>query len=116
MEVSDYFRILRPETAEYFEGLWQRSPKAWTLGYTIAVHAGVGESYYDLPGKRLERSGVTMKSTRVKSAIVLSLTVDATGAIDCPVIFGRFRPVRMVSKRGAIPHQSAPCAVRQIGP
>jgi hypothetical protein len=52
MEVSDYFRILRPETAEYFEGLWQRSPKAWTLGYTIAMHAGVGESYYDLPGKK----------------------------------------------------------------
>jgi hypothetical protein len=52
MEVSDYFRILRPETAEYFEGLWQRSGKAWTLGYTIAVYAGMGESYYDLPGKK----------------------------------------------------------------
>jgi hypothetical protein len=51
MEVSDYFRILRPETGEYFKGLWQRSPKAWTLGYTIAVYAGVGDTYYDQPGK-----------------------------------------------------------------
>jgi hypothetical protein len=52
MEVSDYFRMLRPETEEYFKGLWQRSPKAWTLGYTIAVYAGVGETYYDEPEKK----------------------------------------------------------------
>jgi hypothetical protein len=39
--------MLRPETDELFEGLWQRSPKAWTLGYTIAVRAGVGEKYYE---------------------------------------------------------------------
>jgi hypothetical protein len=51
MEVSDYFRMLKPKTEEYFEGLWQRSPKAWTLGYTIAVYAGVGDTYYDEPGK-----------------------------------------------------------------
>jgi hypothetical protein len=51
MDVSNYFRMLRPETEEHFEGLWQRSPKAWTLGYTIAVYAGVGDSYYDRPGK-----------------------------------------------------------------
>jgi hypothetical protein len=50
MEASDYFRMLRPETEEYFKGLWQRSPKAWTLGYTIAVYAGVGDTYYDAQG------------------------------------------------------------------
>ena len=46
-DVSDYFRMLRPETEEYFKGLWQRSHKAWTLGYTIAMYAGVGDTYYD---------------------------------------------------------------------
>ncbi len=44
MDVSDYFRMLRPETGEYFTGLWQRSPKAWTLGYAIAVRAGVAHT------------------------------------------------------------------------
>ena len=43
MDVSDDFRMLRPETEEYFKGLWQRSHKAWTLGYAIAVQAGVGD-------------------------------------------------------------------------
>ena len=47
MDVSDYFAMLRPETGEYFKGLWQRSPKAWTLGYAIADQAGVGDKYYD---------------------------------------------------------------------
>ena len=51
MEISNYFGMLQPETSEYFEGLWQRSPKAWSLGYTIAVHAGVGDTYYDEPEK-----------------------------------------------------------------
>jgi hypothetical protein len=50
-DVSDYFRMLRPETAEYFKGLWQRSHKAWSLGYTIAMYAGVGDTYYDEPAK-----------------------------------------------------------------
>src|ERR1700738_3123858 len=58
-------------------------------------------------------------TTRVKSAIVLSLMVDGSASPDCR-IFGRFRPVRMVSKRGAMPHQSV-CGsggqiVRWIGP
>lgn len=39
--VSDYFELLNPSTARYFEGLWRRSPKAWTLGYAISVHAGL---------------------------------------------------------------------------
>jgi hypothetical protein len=47
MDVSDDFRMLRPETGEYFKGLWQRSPKAWTLGYAIAMAAGVGDKYYE---------------------------------------------------------------------
>jgi hypothetical protein len=47
MDVSNYFAMLRPETGEYFKGLWQRSPKAWTLGYAIADQAGVGDKYYD---------------------------------------------------------------------
>jgi hypothetical protein len=47
MDLSDDFRMLRPETGEYFRGLWQRSHKAWTLGYAIAVQAGVGDKYYE---------------------------------------------------------------------
>jgi hypothetical protein len=43
MEVSNYFRMLRPDTEKYFEGLWQRSAKAWTLGYAIEVRAGVAD-------------------------------------------------------------------------
>jgi hypothetical protein len=39
--VSDYFELLRPDTARYFRGLWRRSPKAWTLGYAISVRAGL---------------------------------------------------------------------------
>jgi hypothetical protein len=45
MEVSDYFRIVRPETEKHFEGLWQRSYKAWSLGYAIEMEAGVGSTY-----------------------------------------------------------------------
>ena len=43
MEVSDYFELLRPDTAKYFEGLWRRSSKAWSLGYAIEVEAGVAD-------------------------------------------------------------------------
>jgi hypothetical protein len=43
------------------------------------------------------------------------LMIDGSGSLDCR-IFGRLRPVRMVRKRGAMPHQSAPCAGRQIAP
>jgi hypothetical protein len=39
--VSVYFELLRPDTARYFKGLWRHTPKAWTLGYAIAVHAGL---------------------------------------------------------------------------
>jgi hypothetical protein len=46
-DVSDDFRMLRPETGEYFKGLWQRSHKAWTLGYAIAMEAGIGDKYYE---------------------------------------------------------------------
>jgi len=53
-------------------------------------------------------------TTRVKSAIVLSLMVDGSASPDCR-IFGRFRPVRMVRKWGAIPHQSARRSGRQAG-
>lgn len=49
-DVSDDFRMLRPETAEYFKGLWQRSHKAWTLGYAIAMEAGVADKYYQEDG------------------------------------------------------------------
>ena len=40
-DVSNYFELLRPETARFFNGLWRRSPKAWTLGYAISVRAGL---------------------------------------------------------------------------
>jgi hypothetical protein len=46
-------------------------------------------------------------TTRVKSAIVVSLMVDGSASPDCR-IFGRFRPVKMVSRRGAIPPSSGP--------
>jgi hypothetical protein len=38
---SVYFELLRPDSARFFSGLWRHSPKAWTLGYAIAVHAGL---------------------------------------------------------------------------
>ena len=44
--------------------------------------------------------------------------IDVDGSAYCR-IFGRFRPVRMVrmvSKRGAMPHQSVCRSGRQIGP
>jgi hypothetical protein len=41
--VSVYFELLRPDSAEYFQGLWRRTPKAWSLGYTIERRAGVAE-------------------------------------------------------------------------
>jgi hypothetical protein len=39
--VSNYFELLRPDVAQYFKGLWRRTPKAWTLGYAISVHGGL---------------------------------------------------------------------------
>jgi hypothetical protein len=39
--VSEYFELLRPETSQYFTGLWRHSPKAWTLGYAISANAGL---------------------------------------------------------------------------
>jgi hypothetical protein len=41
--VSNDFELLRPDTAQYFEGLFRRTPKAWTLGYAIQVQAGVNK-------------------------------------------------------------------------
>jgi hypothetical protein len=41
--VSNDFEFVRPETAEYFQGLWRRSPKAWDLGYAIARRAGLSD-------------------------------------------------------------------------
>ncbi|MGJ5092319.1 hypothetical protein ACQR18_09595 [Bradyrhizobium oligotrophicum] len=48
MDVGNYLTMLRPETQRYFEGLWERSHKAWTLGYAIAVHAGAENKYYEI--------------------------------------------------------------------
>jgi hypothetical protein len=51
--LSNYFELLRPDTARFFKKLWRRTPKAWTLGYTIAVHAGVShiaEAWFDPTG------------------------------------------------------------------
>ena len=41
--VSYDFELLRPDTAQYFEGLFRRTPKAWTLGDEIKVAARVVE-------------------------------------------------------------------------
>jgi hypothetical protein len=41
--VSIDFELVRPETAEYFKGLFRRAGKAWTLGYAIARMAGLPE-------------------------------------------------------------------------
>ncbi len=51
--VSVNFELLRPDTARFFKGLWRHSPKAWTLGYTIGVHAGlchINEPLFDPEG------------------------------------------------------------------
>jgi hypothetical protein len=39
--LSNYFELLRPDTGRYFKGLFRRSAKAWAIGDTIAVRAGV---------------------------------------------------------------------------
>jgi hypothetical protein len=41
--VSNDFEFVQPKTAEYFQGLWRRSPKAWDLGYAIARQAGLSD-------------------------------------------------------------------------
>jgi hypothetical protein len=38
---SGYCENLLPACSEYFEGLFRRSPKAWSLGYAIQMQAGV---------------------------------------------------------------------------
>jgi hypothetical protein len=52
-------------------------------------------------------------TTRVKSAIVVSSMVDGSASPDCRIL-GRFRPVKMVSKRGAIAYAAA--AGKSSGP
>lgn len=42
-EASVDFELLNPACSTYFEGLWRRSPKAWSLGYAIEVQAGVAD-------------------------------------------------------------------------
>ena len=37
--VGNFFEMLRPDTAKYFEGFWRRSGKAWDLAYTIEMIA-----------------------------------------------------------------------------
>jgi hypothetical protein len=44
---GDYFELLRPDTQQYFEGLWRHSPKAWTLGYAIQAQAGLARKIWD---------------------------------------------------------------------
>src|SRR5260370_41733224 len=48
-------------------------------------------------------------TTRVKSATVFSLMIDGSASRDCR-IFGRFRPVRIVRKRGTIAIKAHPVA------
>jgi hypothetical protein len=40
---SGYCENLQPACSEYFEGLFRRSPKAWSLGYAIKMQAGVAD-------------------------------------------------------------------------
>ena len=57
--VSLYFELLRPGTARFFKGLWRHSPKAWTLGYAIAVHAGlchINEPMFDHTGGAVDQT------------------------------------------------------------
>jgi hypothetical protein len=42
-DVSIYFELVQPDTAKYFEGLFRRAGKAWTLGYAIERRAGVAK-------------------------------------------------------------------------
>lgn len=41
--VSIDFELVQPDTAQYFEGLFRRAGKAWSLGYAIARMAGLQE-------------------------------------------------------------------------
>jgi hypothetical protein len=57
--VSVYFEALRPDTIRFFKKFWRRTPKAWTLGYAIAVQAGVchiSEPLFDPAGNVVEEA------------------------------------------------------------
>ena len=57
--VSLYFELLHPDTARFFKGLWRHSPKAWTLGYAIAVHTGlchINEPLFDPAGGAVDQA------------------------------------------------------------
>jgi hypothetical protein len=41
--LSVHFEIVQPETGQYFEGLFRRAGKAWTLGQTISQIAAMSE-------------------------------------------------------------------------
>lgn len=47
--VADQMEYVEPATSVYFEGLWRRTPKAWTLGMAIYNHAGRGDEFPDMP-------------------------------------------------------------------
>ena len=38
---SVYFELVEPKTAEYFTGLFRRAGKAWTLGDSVQINAGL---------------------------------------------------------------------------
>ena len=42
-DVSIDFESVQPKSAEYFEGLFRRAGKAWSLGYSIQMMAGLEE-------------------------------------------------------------------------
>jgi hypothetical protein len=97
----------------YMQQLWR-----WSADWRVSSGVGIHSSGWRVSGATLwPRSRIPVSSTtRVKSAIVLLMVDSGSGSLDCPMILGRFRPVRMVRKRDAMPHQSAPCAGRQIAP
>jgi hypothetical protein len=52
--VSWDFEFVQRETAEYFQGLWRRTPKAWDLGYAIARQAGLSDEEAAAFSRRME--------------------------------------------------------------
>jgi hypothetical protein len=61
--VSWDFEIVQPETSEYFNGLFRRAGKAWSLGYTIAQMGGLPEDSSNDSTRRAEIEAENQRRT-----------------------------------------------------
>jgi hypothetical protein len=99
---SNYCEYLQPACSEYFEGLFQRSPKAWSIGYAIQMQAGVidqfGEPANPLnalsPAAAIERAQGLWKVLGHTGAVAFSRTGDpATGDFHDATVLRKFGDV-----------------------